>query len=105
LLSAAEKHRTRKRCVHLVSRFLTALDQLRHSGRAQLVTLGETLHSWQQEIATMWRFTRNNGITEGFHTRMEALQRQAYGFRNFDNYRLRVTIMCSGIDRRQGCPH
>ena len=48
--------------------------------------------------------TRNNGITEGFHTRMEALQRQAYGFRNFDNYRLRVTIMCSGIDRRRGCP-
>ena len=31
----------------------------------------------------MWRFTRNNGITEGFHTKMEVLQRQAYGFRNF----------------------
>ena len=52
----------------------------------------------------MRRFTRNNGITEGFHTRMEALQRQAYGFRNFGNYRLLVTIMCSGIDRRRGCP-
>ena len=99
-----KKHRTRKQCVRLVSRFLTAIDQLRHSGLAQLVTLGDTLHSSQQEIATMWRFTRNNGITEGFHTRMEALQRQAYGFRNFDNYRLRVTIMCSGIDRRRGCP-
>ena len=41
-----------------------------------------------QEIATMWRFTRNNAITEGFHTKMEVLQRQAYGFRNFQNYRL-----------------
>jgi len=100
-----KKHRTRKQCVPLVSRFLTAIDQLRQSGLAPLVTLGETLQSWHQEIATMWRFTRNNGITEGFHTRMEALQRQAYGFRNFDNYRLRVTIMCSGIDRRRGCPH
>jgi transposase len=47
------------------------------------------------EIAMMWRFTRNNGITEGFHTKMELLQRQAYGFRNFHNYRLRVRIMCS----------
>jgi transposase len=28
----------------------------------------------------MWRFTRNNGITEGFHTKMELLQMQAYGF-------------------------
>jgi transposase len=26
---------------------------------------------------------------------MELLQRQAYGFRNFNNYRLRVRIMCS----------
>jgi transposase len=26
---------------------------------------------------------------------MEVLQRQAYGFRNFSNYRLRVKIMCS----------
>ncbi|HEX6804742.1 MAG TPA: transposase, partial [Terriglobales bacterium] len=36
-----------------------------------------------------------NGITEGFHTKMEVLQRQAYGFRNFQNYRLRVRVMCS----------
>ena len=35
---------------------------------------------------------------------MDALQRQAYGFRNFDNYRLLVTIMCSGIDRREVAP-
>jgi len=26
---------------------------------------------------------------------MEVLQRQAYGFRNFQNYRLRVKLMCS----------
>jgi hypothetical protein len=63
--------------------------------RTQLVQLGQTLHSWSVEIAMMWRFTRNNGITEGFHTKMEVLQRQAYGFRNFSNYRLRVKIMCS----------
>lgn len=25
------------------------------------------LRSWQDEIAAMWRFTQNNGITEGFH--------------------------------------
>jgi hypothetical protein len=39
---------------------------------------------------TMWRFTRNNAITEDFHNKIEVLQRQAYGFRNFQNYRLRV---------------
>ena len=89
-----KKHRTRKACVPLVQRFLKALHQLLHCGLAQLVTLGETLASWAVEIATMWRFTRNNGITEGFHTKMEVLQRQAYGFRNFQNYRMRVRVMC-----------
>jgi transposase len=90
-----KKHRTRKQCLPLAQRFLKAIHQLRQAGLAQLVQLGETLDAWSLEIATMWRFTRNNGITEGFHTKMEVLQRQAYGFRNFNNYRLRVKIMCS----------
>ena len=53
----------------------------------------------------MWRFTRNNGITEGFHTKMEVLQRQAYGFRNFQNYRLRVRVCVLEISQRLTCPH
>lgn len=60
----------------------------------QLVALGKTLQSWSQKIDAMWPFTRNNGITEGF-TKIEVLQLQAYGFRNFQNYRLRVSVMCS----------
>jgi transposase len=42
----------------------------------------------------MWRFTKSNGITEGFHTKMEMISRRAYGFRNFENYRLRVLALC-----------
>ena len=89
-----KKHRTRKQCVPLVNRFLKAIHELSQAKLTQLVQLGETLASWSVEIAMMWRFTRNNGITEGFHTKMEVLQRQAYGFRNFPNYRLRVRVMC-----------
>ena len=70
-------------------------DQLRQTGLAQLVTLGETLDAWKEEIARMWRFSRTNGITEGFHNKMETLTRQAYGFRNFNNYRRRVRVLCS----------
>jgi len=33
-------------------------------------------------------------ITEGFHTKMEMMSRRAYGFRNFENYRLRVLAHC-----------
>ncbi len=79
----------------LAIRFLRQVASLRYCGLAPLVALGHTLHAWREEIATMWRFTRNNAITEGFHNKMEVLQRQAYGFRNFQNYRLRVRVMCS----------
>jgi transposase len=89
-----KRHRNRKQCETLVPRLLRAIYQLRQAGLAQLVSLGETLHSWSAEIATMWRFTRNNGITEGFHNKMELINRQAYGFRNFYNYRLRVKVLC-----------
>jgi transposase len=90
-----KKHKTRKQCQKLIPRFLRAVHQLRQSGLAQLVTLGDTLHSWSEEIARMWRFTRSNGITEGFHNKMETISRQAYGFRNFENYRQRVQVLCS----------
>ncbi len=79
-----KKNRSRKQCQPLAARFLKAVHQL-----------GETLYNWRNEIALMWRFTRNNGITEGFHTRMELINRQAYGFRNFNNYRMRVKVLCA----------
>jgi len=71
-----KKHKTRRQCEKLAPRFLRAVVGLRQSGLAQLITLGETLHSWSEEIARMWRFTRSNGITEGFHNKMETLNRQ-----------------------------
>jgi transposase len=89
-----KKHRTRKQCEQLVPRFLRAVYQLRQAGLPQLVQLGDTLHAWREEIGAMWRFTRNNAITEGFHNKMELINRQAYGFRNFQNYRLRVKVLC-----------
>ncbi|MER1968048.1 transposase, partial [Castellaniella sp. GW247-6E4] len=56
--------------------------------------LAATLNSWPEPIVRMWRFSKSNGITEGFHTKMEMLSRRAYGFRNFENYRMRVLAQC-----------
>lgn len=88
------KHRTQRHCRRYIPIFLKALRQLRSSGFAPLRQLGETLESWKEEIVRMWRFTKNNGITEGFHNKMEMISRRAFGFRNFGNYRLRVRVLC-----------
>lgn len=90
-----KKHKTRRQCQKLIPRFLRAVVELRQSQLPQLVALGDTLHAWSEQIARMWRFTRSNGITEGFHNKMETISRQAYGFRNFQNYRQRVQVLCA----------
>lgn len=74
--------------------FLDYIEQLKGSRLEPLVTLGNTLDAWREEVARMFRFTKNNGITEGFHNKMEMISRRAYGFRNFENYRLRVRALC-----------
>ena len=89
------KHRTRRQCRRLARLLLSYIEQLRASPFEAFRTLGATLQSWQEEVACMWRFTRNNGITEGFHTKMEMISRRAFGFRNFQNYRLRVRVLCA----------
>jgi transposase len=84
-----------RKAKRLAPYLLHLIEQLKASPFQALATLGQTLWSWREEIARMWRFTKNNGITEGFHTKMEMISRRAFGFRNFENYRLRVRGLCS----------
>lgn len=72
-------------------RYFALIEQLKNS---PLKALANTLISWMEPIVAMWRFSKSNGITEGFHNKMEMISRRAYGFRNFENYRLRVLAHC-----------
>lgn len=89
------KTRKAKQCKHVIPLFLDLIQQLKQSPFEHLKKLGKTFFNWKEEIVRMWRFSRNNGITEGFHRKMKLIQRRAYGFRNFENYRLRVKVLCS----------
>jgi transposase len=88
------KHQTVARVKRLIPRLLSYIKKYKAENFAPMQTLANTLHSWRGEIAAMWRFTKNNGITEGFHRKMKLIQRRAYGFRNLQNYRLRVIATC-----------
>ncbi len=82
-------------CSKNIPRFLDMVKALKESGFNALNTLGKTLYNWREEIVRMWRFRKSNGITEGFHRKMKLIQRRAYGFKNFENYRLRVRVLCA----------
>jgi transposase len=88
------KHQTARECRWHIRHFIRIVDQLREAPMPVLQTLAKTLWSWRDPIARMWRFTKSNAITEGLHNKMEVISRRAYGFRNFQNYRLRVRALC-----------
>ena len=91
------KSLTKEACRKPLHELTQMLDDLRHTAHDIWRRLAKTLSQWFVPIIRMWRFTRSNGITEGFHRKMKLIQRRAYGFRNFQNYRLRVLLECSRL--------
>ena len=92
LLRLKEQNKTN--CREHIQKLLGKIKELKDTPFQALKTLGKTLFSWKEEVVRMFRFSRNTGITEGFHRKMKLIQRRAYGFRNFENYRLRVRVLC-----------
>jgi len=88
------KDQSKAACRSHISTLFGQIDCLRQSGLEAALTLAKSLSDWSEEIARMWRSSRNNGVTEGFHRKMKLIQRRAYGFRSFHNYRLRVIAQC-----------
>ncbi len=68
LLRTLTARRTRAK----IPQLFELLDQLRES---LLRALAKTLTSWLEPIVAMWRFSKSNGITEGFHNKMEMISR------------------------------
>ncbi len=83
------EHQTKRACRPLVQGLLAIISNLEQSAFAPLMALTHTLHSWREALVAMWRFTTNNGITEGFHRKMKLIQRRAYGLKTS------TTIACA----------
>ena len=91
------KAQKRAACVPMLAKLKEMVWQLLHDAPETFKKLGRTIRQWFEPIIRMWRFTKSNGITEGFHRKMKLIQRRAYGYRNFENYRLRVLIECGHV--------
>lgn len=64
--------------------------QRQHPAKA----LANTLIVWLEPIVGMWHYSISNGITESVDTKMEMMSGRAFGFSNFENYRLRAVAHC-----------
>lgn len=64
----------------------------------EIARLGRTLHKWKDAFLAYWRTERsNNGGTEAINGLIELHRRLARGYRNRDNYRLRMLLIAGGL--------
>jgi len=71
------------------------IDQMAGSKLPEIQTLRRTLQKWSREILLYFETRITNARTEAFNNSAKLIQRKAYGFKSFKNYRLRVLIACS----------
>jgi len=51
-----------------------------------------TLGNWREEILNYFDYPITNGFVEGKNNRIKTIKRMAYGYRNMDNFRLRILV-------------
>jgi transposase len=64
----------------------------RRSMPPELQKLGRTMHQWFDKICNYHLAKISNGPTEALNNLIKRIKRIGYGFRNFDNYRIRALL-------------
>ena len=70
-------------------------DQMQSSQLPEVQTLRRTLLKWQDPILNCFRTGLTNGRTEGYNNLAKLIQKRAFGYKNFANYRLRLLNACA----------
>jgi len=63
-----------------------------------IIKVGRMIKRHLDNIVTWFRHPISNGPTEGFNSRIQAIKAAARGFRNFENYRIRILFFCGRLD-------
>ena len=75
--------------------FTNLVDDMSRSQIPEIIKLRKTLLKWSQEILNYFKTKLTNGRTEAYNKTAKLVQRLGSGYKNFQNYRLRVLNACS----------
>ena len=68
------------------------------AGVPELTRLARTIDAWREEFLAYFDTAGvSNGPTEAMNLLIKKIKRVGHGFRNFENYRLRLLLHC-GVD-------
>lgn len=75
--------------------FTHMIDAMAHSTLPEIKTLRKTFLKWRNEILAYFETGLTNGRTEGYNNLAKLVQKRAFGYKNFRNYRLRLLSACA----------
>ena len=81
-----------ERASQAFERLIADLEKNKHI--IELRRLRKTLLNWKEEILNYFRTGLTNAMAEGFNNKINTLKTNAYGYRNKNNFRLRVLSAC-----------
>lgn len=70
-------------------------DEMALSLLPEIKTLRRTLMKWREEILNYFLTGLTNGRTEGYNNLAKLVQKRAFGYKSFRNYRLRLLSACA----------
>jgi len=71
------------------------IERLHTTKLPELQTLRRTLRSWFDEILNYFKWRITNARVEGYNNVAKLIKKRAYGYRSFENYRLRLLHACA----------
>jgi transposase len=75
--------------------FVRITDDLAKETLPELQTFRRTLMQWRKEILAYFKIRVTNARCEGYNNKAKVIKKRSYGFRNFQNYRLRILTTCA----------
>ena len=97
---AADSQPDRRRGKTMMTRIIDSLRRGVPTGLEELAQLGRTLHRRRHDVLAYFDHHASNGPTEAINGRLEALRRNALGFRNLTHYRIRSLLHCGNLTQR-----
>lgn len=94
---AAYAHPDRRRGKAMMTAIITTLRRGVPEQLEELAQLGRTLHRRRHDVLAYFDHHASNGPTEAINGRLEALRRNAPGFRNLTHYRIRSLLHCGNL--------
>jgi transposase len=68
--------------------------KIERSAIPEFTELARTVKAWEPELLAHFGSGATNAATEGITNLIKVVKRQGFGYRNFDNFRLRVLYRC-----------